>query len=97
MKPLYISIDQEETGKRIKTLMKKNKYSVRDMQEACGFERPQAVYKWLSGKTLPSIESLVILAALFHVSIDGILVKCGDVAFFYNECKSFKILCCRIV
>ena len=85
MKPVYISIDQEKTGRRIKALMKEKNLSVRDMQEACGFERPQAVYKWLGGKTLPSIESLVIIAALFHVSIDGILVKCGDAAFLFKK------------
>ena len=48
MKPVYLSIKQEATGKRMKELFRKNGYSVKDVQEAMGFESPQAVYKWLS-------------------------------------------------
>ena len=51
MKPMYLSIRQEETGKRIKRLLKENGYSVKDVQGAMGFENPQAIYKWMSGRS----------------------------------------------
>ena len=53
MQPMYVSIQQKETGNRIKSLLKQNGYTVKDIQGAMGFENPQAVYKWLSGRSLP--------------------------------------------
>ena len=49
MQPIYLSIQQEETGAQIRKLMMKNGYTVRDVQGAMGFENPQAIYKWISG------------------------------------------------
>lgn len=79
MEPMYVSIQQKETGNRIKRLLKQNGYTVRDIQGAMGFENPQAVYKWLSGKSLPSIDNFIILSRLLHTSIEDILVIDGDI------------------
>lgn len=38
MQPIYLSIQQEETGAQIRKLMMKNGYTVRDVQGAMGFE-----------------------------------------------------------
>ena len=57
MQPIYLSIQQEETGAQIRKLMMKNGYTVRDVQGAMGFENPQAIYKWISGKSLPSLNN----------------------------------------
>ena len=79
MEPIYLSIKQRETGNNIKQLLKENGYSVRDIQTAMGFENPQAVYKWITGKSLPSIDNLIILSKLLHSSVEEILVIDGDV------------------
>ena len=55
MKPMYISINSEKTGANLKSLFKNNGYSVRDIQSVMGFENPQSIYKWLSGRSLPSL------------------------------------------
>ena len=34
-----------------------------------GFENPQAIYKWISGRSLPSLDNFVILSRLLHTSI----------------------------
>ena len=60
MNPICLSIKQEETGKRIKQLLQDHGYKVKDIQGAMGFETPQVVYKWLSGKSLPSLDNFVI-------------------------------------
>ena len=39
-----------------------------------GFEEPQAIYKWQSGKSLPTIDNLYALSALLDVRMDEILV-----------------------
>ena len=78
MNPICLSIKQEETGKRIKQLLQDHGYKVKDIQGAMGFETPQAVYKWLSGKSLPSLDNFVILSRLLNTSIEDILVIDGD-------------------
>ena len=82
MGPMYITIRQKETGSRIKWLLTENGYTVKDVQSAMGFENPQAVYKWMSGKSLPSIDNFIILSRLLHTSIEDILVLDGDTIFF---------------
>ena len=74
MSPIYVMIDLTATGNRIKELMVENKVNVSDLQKACGFERPQAIYKWLSGKSLPSMDNMVIIRIILHTTIDDILV-----------------------
>ena len=80
VKPIYLSIQQEATGNRIRELLLNNGYTVKDIQEVMGFENPQAVYKWLSGKSLPSLDNLLILSKVLHTSIEDILVIDGDIA-----------------
>lgn len=40
MEPMYLSIRQKETGSHIKKLLMENGYTVRDIQNAMGFENP---------------------------------------------------------
>lgn len=89
MEPIYLSIRQEETGKQIKKLLLENGYTVKDVQTAMGFENPQAIYKWISGKSLPSLDNFLILSRLLHTSIENILVIDGDVVRLW---RNFKLL-----
>lgn len=81
VKPIYLSIQQQATGNRIRELLKENGYTVKDIQEVMGFENPQAVYKWISGRSLPSIDNFLILSKVLHTSIEDILVIDGDIVF----------------
>ena len=67
-------INMIKTGENIKNLMNSRGLSVKAVQEVCGFATPQAVYKWLHGTTLPTVDNLVILADLFCCTIDDILI-----------------------
>ena len=82
MEPIYLSIQQKETGSRIRSLLRESGYTVRDIQNAMGFENPQAVYKWISGKCLPSLDNFLILSRLLNTSIEDILVIDGDIFFW---------------
>ena len=64
-----------ETGINITRLRKINNLSIRDVQEAMGFNTPQAIYKWQRGEAMPSIDNLIVLSELFNTSIDEIIVK----------------------
>ena len=70
----YPVIDIAATGKRIDQLRKEKELSVRDLQKIFGFSSPQAIYNWIWGSSLPSIDSMVILATIFGVKIDDIIV-----------------------
>ena len=70
MEPMYLSIQPEETGERIRRLLLEQGYTIREIQGAFGFENPQAIYKWLSGKSLPSIDNFIILSRLLHTTIE---------------------------
>ena len=90
MEPIYLSIQQKETGSRIKSLLRESGYTVRDIQNAMGFENPQAVYKWISGKSLPSLDNFVILSRLLHTSIENILVIDGDIPRFRSKYREIR-------
>ena len=67
-------IDLQATGRNICRLREEAGFSVKDLQEIFGFATPQAIYKWQHGTALPSIDNLVLLAAILEVSVDEILV-----------------------
>ena len=71
-------IDLIATGKNIKRIRETSGISVRDIQNVLGFTNPQAIYKWQKGECLPTIDNLVILAAVLGVTIDEILVTDED-------------------
>ncbi|MBD5454943.1 MAG: helix-turn-helix transcriptional regulator [Lachnospiraceae bacterium] len=67
------TINMERTGQNIMHLRKQNGLSVKDLQDIFGFATPQAIYKWQHGTALPTIDNLVVLAAVFQVHTDDIL------------------------
>jgi len=68
------TIDMVRTGQNINRLRKQAGVSVKDLQDVFGFATPQAIYKWQHGTALPTIDNLVVLAAVLGVKIDDILV-----------------------
>lgn len=68
------TIDMIKTGQHITELRVQAGLSVRQLQEIFGFSTPQALYKWQHGTALPTIDNLVVLASVFGVKVDDILV-----------------------
>ena len=54
----FPTLDLKATGANIAALRKAKGYSVRDLQAFLGFEKPQAIYKWQWGQSLPSGDNL---------------------------------------
>ena len=67
-------IDVTATGRNIVRLRKRAGLSVRELQGIFGFTSPQAIYKWQRGDCLPSLDNIVVLAAVFGVTVDEIIV-----------------------
>ena len=76
-------VDTVATGRNIDRLRVEAGLSVRDMQTVFGFATPQAIYKWIRGASLPTIDNLVILATMLGVTMDEIVAvdtfvkRCG--------------------
>ena len=67
-------IDMAATGVNIKRLRKNAGMTVRDLQEIFAFTTPQAIYKWQRGEALPALDNIVVLAAVFGVTVDDIII-----------------------
>ena len=67
-------IDMTATGINITRMRINAGLTVKDLQNIFGFSTPQAIYKWQRGTALPTVDNLVVLAAVFGVRIDEILI-----------------------
>ena len=63
------TIDIVQTGANIKALRKAAGIKVKDVADTLGVST-QAVAKWQAGTALPTIDNLVILAAMLDTKID---------------------------
>ena len=76
-------VNTAATGQNIDRLRIAAGMTVKDIQNVFGFATPQAIYKWIHGTAMPTIDNLVILAAVLGVTLDEIVVvetftrKCG--------------------
>jgi transcriptional regulator with XRE-family HTH domain len=67
-------VNMRATGAKIKEIMHQNNMHVADIQDACGFNTPQAIFKWFRGDAMPTIDNMVIIADIFGVTINDIVV-----------------------
>ena len=68
------NIDMEATGKNIEKIMKAEGVSPKIFARIMGWERPQAVYRWYYGETLPSVDTLSVLSKILNRPIEALLV-----------------------
>ena len=68
------AINMAATGRNIKRLRINAGLTVKDLADIFGFATPQAIYKWQHGVAMPTLDNLVVLAAVFHVTLDEIVV-----------------------
>ena len=76
-------IDMTATGRNIVRMRQNAGLTVKDLQDVFGFSTPQAIYKWQRGMAMPTVDNLVVLAAVFGVTIDDILV--------YGDCFRMQV------
>ena len=71
-------INMTATGNNIMRLRINAGMTVKDLQSVFGFSTPQAIYKWQRGTAMPTLDNMVVLAAVFGVTIDEILIFQGQ-------------------
>ena len=78
VKRIDISINMEKTGINIKRSIKESGYAMHEIMEITGVTAEQTIYKWYSGKSIPSLETLIILCKLLDLRITELLVFDGE-------------------
>ena len=73
------TINMVATGMNIVRMREAAGLTVKDLQDVFGFATPQAIYKWQHGAAMPTIDNLIVLAAIFGVTMDDIVVIDLDV------------------
>lgn len=73
MRDIYPNIDPRLTGMKIEKKLNESGHTVKELQEFLNLEGPQPIYRWLRGKTLPSIYNLYAMAYFLDVKIDDLL------------------------
>ena len=54
-------VDMKATGIRLHNLRLQKNLSVKQLQNIMGFEHPETIYKWESGRTIPTVDNLLFL------------------------------------
>ena len=73
MSGMVPTVNLKKAGENIKRIRIEAGISVKDVQTTLGFSTPQAVYSWQNGSYLPTVDNLIILAAMFGTTIDEII------------------------
>lgn len=68
-------ISVRATGQNIDRLRQERQLSIRTLQTYFGFDSPRAIYKWLRGEHLPSVDHLFALSRLLQVPMQDILIE----------------------
>lgn len=70
----YPTINMKATGTRLRQIMKRKKITAKEVQEYLELSCVQSVYRWMNGRSLPTIDHLYALSELFRMPIDQIVV-----------------------
>lgn len=76
-------IDMFSTGKRINKLRAAKGIKVKELAEMMGVT-VMSCYKWINGKSLPSIDNIVRLSGIFDTNIDNMIVT-----NYHGDSKNF--------
>ena len=67
-------INMEATGKHLEKIMKEEGVSPKLFARIMGWEKPQAIYRWYYGETLPTVDTLAVLARILNRPVESLLI-----------------------
>lgn len=73
MMQTYLMLDTKLTGKKLRAAVKNSGYTVKELQNMLFLSCPQPIYRWISSKTLPSIDNLYRLSCILNTSMEDLL------------------------
>ena len=69
----YPVIDLQKTGRNISLLLSASRMTPEALGKRLGFESGRAVYKWIHGETLPTLDHLSSISRLFRVPMHKLI------------------------
>ena len=85
----YPDVDLMRTGAMLKDQIQSAGYTVKDIQQYLMLSCPQPIYRWYSGKILPSVNHLYAISRLLGVHMEELIVaktlSAGTEKFFACE------------
>ena len=90
----YPEIDLLRTGELLRLRIEEAGYTVRDIQEYLMLSWPQPIYRWFSGKVLPSIQHLYAISILLGVHMEDLLVPKVDTDSTYSSVTDRTFMLC---
>ena len=72
--PLAYVIDTKATGMMIRMQRKSAGFSAQDVADLLGLASTQSIYLWEEGRSLPSIDNLIVLSKVLKTPIDRFLI-----------------------
>ena len=84
----YQNIDMQETGKKIKYLLKTEGYTPRMIQDYLHLSCVQPIYRWYKGLILPSVDHLFMLSQLLQIHMEDFLVKKNEIIAYDIEIQN---------
>lgn len=70
----YPDVDLTRTGAMLKDQIQSAGYTVKDIQQYLMLSCPQPIYRWYSGKILPSVNHLYAISRLLGVHMEELIV-----------------------
>lgn len=70
----YVPLDIILTGRKIQSVIRENGCRVRELQALLNLSCPQPIYRWINGKTLPSVDHLYMMHRVFGIHMEDMLV-----------------------
>lgn len=80
--PFLIPFGKKMNKVILENLAQRKGYTVKDIQQYLGLSCPQPVYRWYKGVILPSVDNLLRLSELYHVHMEELLVRTGNVLYY---------------
>ncbi|MCI8401431.1 MAG: helix-turn-helix transcriptional regulator [Lachnospiraceae bacterium] len=74
----YSNIDMKLTGMLLRLYMGQSGYTAKEIQNFLHLSCPQPIYRWMSGKVLPSVNHLYVLSRLFGCHMEALLATERD-------------------
>lgn len=75
---IFSSLDMIMTGQILKNKIKKCGYTVREIQKLLHLSCPQPIYRWMRGRTMPSLDNLYVLSSILGTHMEDLLLPKQD-------------------
>ncbi len=66
------------TGQILKNNIRKCGYTVREIQKLLNLSCPQPIYRWMRGRTMPSLDNLYMLNSILGTHMEDLLLPRQD-------------------